>query len=719
MAQKTAIYIRVSTQTQHIDRQEEELKAFADKNSHHVVDIYKDMLSGFKDEEHRPALKRLIEDCKLKKIDTVLFSEFSRLSRKIGDLNNMIEIFRKYNTELYFHKQDLWVRKTNDFSTNILLQVLAVVSEYEIELFKERSISGKISAVKNRGINLGGLTAFGYKSEAGTKQLIPDTDESPIVKRIFELYASGKTAQFICDVFNAEGIPSPYSKRLQESKLRRKEKGFEEKEYKKLDPEKLVWIGSSLTKILKNPLYTGKRNIKVRNKKLDDSNNNDYQLIEIENNESIRIIDDKLFQKVQNKLKENNLVKNTPTKHPTLLKSVLKCGSCGRNIMSTKANGSYRYMCFGKLKDSKTRHMNCTDSLEIAQYKLDGLVVQLIIFRLADADRSKKSSKRIHELTLEKDEQEKIHSKKHCDLDTEKNNWYKYFDQATRNDIPENIILNRKNEYDTKANKLKKEIDKLKNDITTIEKTIRSIESMSKSTTQNQEETTIRENKELLKQLTDEYLDKVTIYPIFDKYSLVIVSFKDGSETWGTIKSAKYKKDETWFDPTYCKEPHYKYQLWDNDDKSAQYIPENKTVIYKGKTATTTWINEGASKSKTKFEFIGNEGKKNPTLRRIKQDINTDDSNYVETTLSEAYITIEPGTYTIKEFINLLKDNNSEGNNSNGNFPPYDFHEDEKGHEENKAKALRYRIENADKRNKRTKELRNIKKTGLSKLKEN
>jgi len=707
MARKTAIYIRISTQSQHTDRQKEELIKLAENEGYDVVDTYVDILSGFKDEEYRPELKRLLEDSELKRFNLVLFSEFSRLSRKVGDLNKMIETFRKNNTELYFQKQNQWVKKKGDLGTNILIQVLGVVSEYEIDLFKERSISGKISAVKNRGINIGGLTAYGYKSEEGTKRLIIDTDEEPIVKQIFELYASGKTAQYICDVLNSEGKLSPYNKRISQSKNRRKEKGIQEKQYKNLNPDKLVWIASTLTKILKNPLYLGKRSIRIRIPNSSDDYENsieNYELIEIEDNETIRIIEDNLFQQVQLKLKENSLVKDTAVKHPTLLKSVLKCGCCGRNVVSTKANGSYRYMCFGKIKDSKTRAINCTDSLEIAQYKLDGLVIQLIIKRLADSERTKQSTKRIEEMTVQKEEQERILSSKESDLTNKTESWLRYYDNSTEFNIPVNSIREKKNEYDILANKLNQEMNRLKNDIASIEKTIRSIQSMVKNESLRQQQTTIVENKQLLKQLTDEYLDKVTIYPIFDKYSLIIVSFKDGSETWGTIKSAKYKNEEKWFNPIYCKEPHYIYQLWDNDDKSAEYIHENKTVVFKGKTLTT-WNYIKPIEKKPSFEIIPREGQ-NPIIKVLLPEDDFDESNSEEITTPDPYITIEAGTYPIKEFINFLKEDNVNGHNSNGDFPPYDFHEDEEGHENSKEKALKYRTDNAEKRNVRTKELR-------------
>jgi DNA invertase Pin-like site-specific DNA recombinase len=711
MARKAAIYVRISSQSQYTDRQKEELLRLAENEGYDVTDIYIDILSGFKDEEYRPELKRLLDDSKLQKFNLVLFSEFSRLSRKVGDLNKMIDTFRGNNTELYFQKQNQWVKKKGDLGTNILIQVLGVVSEYEIDLFKERSISGKISAVKNRGINIGGLTAYGYKSEDGTKRLIIDTDEEPIVKRIFELYASGKTAQYICDVLNSEGKESPYNKRISESISRRKEKGIKEKEYKNLNPDKLVWIASTLTKILKNPLYIGKRSIKIRipNSSDDYENSNEnYELIEIEDNESIRIIEDNLFQQVQLKLKENTLVKNTAVKHPTLLKSVLKCGCCGRNIVSTKANGSYRYMCFGKIKDTKTRMVNCTDSLEIAQYKLDGLVVQLIITRLADSERTKQSTTRIEELSLQKKEQEKILFSKESELANKTESWLRYYDNSTEFNIPINSIRDKKSEFDSIANKLNQEINKLKNDITGIERTIRSIQSMVNSESQRQQQVTIKENKELLKQLTDEYLEKVTIYPIFDKYSLVIISFKDGSETWGTIKSAKYKNEEMWFDPTYCKTPHYIYQYWNNDDKSAEYNHFDKTVLYRGKTITT-WNSAESKESKQRFETIPREGQ-NPIMRIIKPEADTNNSNSIQITIPDPYITIEAETYPIKKFITLLKEDNANGHNSNGDFPAFDFHEDEEGHENSKEKAKQYRLDNADKRNARTKELREIRK---------
>jgi DNA invertase Pin-like site-specific DNA recombinase len=714
MGKQAAIYIRISTQQQNTDRQKQDLWAFAEKEGYDIYEIYTDVVSGFKKNEDMPDLERLKADSTKNLFSVILFSEFTRLSRTVTELNQSIDFFRDHDVDLFFQKQNIWVRKDGDLGTDILIQVLGVVASYEIELFAERSTSGKISALKNRGINLGGLPAFGYKSEDKTKRLIIDPDEVSTVKRIFKMYSDGLSAQKICDILNSENSKSPYKKRIAESIERRNQKGFDEKNYKRFNVESLVWTAASLTKILKNRLYIGERNSTMH--KPDPTNTDkiekrkNREILEIINitDETLRIIEEDLFIDVQAKLKENYLIKNTPTLHPTLLKSILKCGCCGRNVVSAKANGAYKYMCFGKIKDTKTRNINCTDSLEIAQYKLDGLVVQMILFRLADADRANKSTIRIDELTLQNEQNAKILLNKESELKTETETWLKYFEKSIRFDIPEDAIQDRKNEYDTKSQKLNQEINKLKAEIHNSENTIKSIKAMATSETLKQQEETIRANKTLLKQLTNEYIESVSLYPIFDKYSLVIVNFKDGSESWGTIKSAKYKKDEIWYDPTYCKVPHYIYQLWDNDDKSAEYNHNNKTVLYKGKTITT-WNSAEPNESKPRFETIPREGQ-TPIIRMLKSEASTDDSNSVQVTIPDPCITIKTGIYPIKEFITLLKEGNANGHNNNGDFPPYDFHEDEEGHEDSIEKAKQYRLDNADKRNARTKELREIRK---------
>ncbi len=94
---RTAIYVRISTAMQKTDRQVEELVAFAKANRLNFdesTDIYKDIISGFKDGEDRPNFSILMPKLELGEYQQVLFSEFSRLERKPTNLLRDLEKFQ-------------------------------------------------------------------------------------------------------------------------------------------------------------------------------------------------------------------------------------------------------------------------------------------------------------------------------------------------------------------------------------------------------------------------------------------------------------------------------------------------------------------------------------------------------------------------------------------------------------------------------------------------
>ena len=163
---RTAVYVRISTAMQKTDRQVEELVAFAKSNRLNFdesTDIYKDIISGFKDGEDRPNFSILMTKLELGEYQQVLFSEFSRLERKPSNLLRTLETLQKQNVYCWFNKQSIWVKDKNDIGTQIMIQVLAVLSQYEIELFTARGIDGKITALKTRGTTNGGPSPYGYR----------------------------------------------------------------------------------------------------------------------------------------------------------------------------------------------------------------------------------------------------------------------------------------------------------------------------------------------------------------------------------------------------------------------------------------------------------------------------------------------------------------------------------------------------------------------------
>lgn len=609
MKKVVAIYVRISTQLQYLDRQIEELTAYANSHQYKIYKVYNDVITGFQSKEKRPQLLELIKDSKKGLFELILFSEFSRLGRNQMELNRLINGFHKLDIELYFAKQNLMIyRKEIDMSTKMTLYVLGLISEYEIKLFAERSISGKISALKNRGINIGGFSNYGYTTDKVTKKMIIDKDEANVVKRIFNLYNEGKSQHEICDILNDLNVPPPYFKRLNNANNKRKEKGFKEKDYKGKDTS--IWLISSLNRILKNEVYIGKRYFEFYKPDVDkyiDKEIDDLFKTEEEKKEDVKkerellekfeiydkdlaIIDERLFLDVQTKIIKNRTNKNPEIKYKNLLKTKLICGICSSNWAVGKENDYHIYRCYGSYKGSVSRKKICFDSLQISQSKLNGLVVQLSIQRFAEWQIEYNSQNRIDELRNKIAENNDYIRIKEKELSNIKEEWINFFNKAIKFNIEDNLIAEKKNEYDIENNAINRTIDRYKKEVIKYSEIINSISKMDKEKGLLSKIRELKDKKDLIKQMIDDYIDKIVVYPLYKKYSLVIVCYIDGSESWGSIKSARYSKEELFIDPIFAITPQYislfyynEYNkhtcTFDSENKCFHYISENKTLL--------------------------------------------------------------------------------------------------------------------------------------------
>ncbi len=144
-----------------------------------------------------------------------------------------------------------------------MISVLAVMSQYEIELFVARGIDGKISALKNKGGVCGGSSTYGYLISPVDKRLVIDEKEAAVVRRIFNYFNEGKSSLQIADILNSEGIPTAYATRIPVAASKRATKGLPEKHYCFIDPDNLVWRASTINRLVKNPIYIGHRSKKI------------------------------------------------------------------------------------------------------------------------------------------------------------------------------------------------------------------------------------------------------------------------------------------------------------------------------------------------------------------------------------------------------------------------------------------------------------------------
>ena len=614
MEEIVAIYCRVSTQLQSNDRQKQELLRFARDRGWNIPDerIYVDVISGFKAGEVRPEFSRLLCELKSNGITCILFSEFSRLARNATDLLQQINFFREQKINLYFEKQNLWVKnEKTDLGSSILLHVLAVMSSYEIELFAERSLSGKITKVQTGGGG-GHEQAFGYTTN-DAKKLVIDSEEADIVNRIFKEYANGKSSIQICNILNAEGIPSPYKKKLSTIREQRRQLGKEDKEYKNFNVDDLKWRPSTLNRLFHNEIYIGRKQLKFH--KPDPTNpdpiekRKDREVVfqYDEYDETIRIVSDDIWYAVQDKLLKACYNKNNAIKRENLLKPLMKCGECGSNFsvtgnslnsqyVKTIDNYSRKYTCYGT-RSTSYKSKNCTDGGQIVMTKLDGLVLQFSLKMFAKANLEETNENLIKKFTEEIDDMLVIKKTKEQELLQLDANYKKMLRRVLvlKDDyIAEELIKEEQDKYQQDSSKIKNDISRLNQKLSSLRININNLRQLNANSNLYAKMHDVRSDRGLVKTMIYEYIKSIIIYRIHKMWFLVIVKYKNGVELWGKIKNARYKNQEMFHDFFVCKYG-VEFQTWviDNTKQSFSYDRERKVILYNGNDEHYPDLEEG------------------------------------------------------------------------------------------------------------------------------
>ena len=602
---KTAIYCRISTSMQSTDRQKEDLLKVAERFER-VIDadhIYIDIITGFSVGEDRPNYSALLEEIEKGNIDTILFSELTRLGRNSTELLAEVQRLQDKGVDLYFEKQDLWVRPSKkDLGSRILLAVLAITTSYEIEMFAERSISGKIDKIKKGGGIGGDNNAYGYMNDEN-KKMVVRKDEAIVVNRIFNMYADGKSTIEICDILNSENVPTSYTTRIQEFKENRQRKGLAPKSYDHFkDEENFTWRPSAIAKLLCKKLYTGYRFVQFHKPQVDKLEKEKGEQVEREiiytyklQLEDLRIVSDELFQRVQDRLAQAAYNKNNAIKHENLLKPKLICGECGSRFTVGKQTDNATnydmnprtYRCYG-LVGRKDHPKVCTRGVETRQWRLDGLVLTLSLYMFAEINIADSNANKISQLSIEIEDMLKVKGAKENELSDLTNEHKKAITRLSHSkesdEIVNELMANETQAYTTKHKALTESINKYNQGITSRRVTISKLQKLTSTYSNIKDKIDeIHQNKELVKTMVDEYIDKVTIYRIHPMWNLVIVQYANGEESWGTVKSRRYRNDECFYDEALC---HYgiEYRTWiiNNNDHSFSYDKDEQTVSYNG-----------------------------------------------------------------------------------------------------------------------------------------
>jgi len=331
---KAVLFCRVSTNQQDYTRQIGVLKeqALRDGYKEGEITIIAHHESASKNDVNNrisiSELKNLINS-EENEIKAVYVTEISRMSRRNDVLYNVLEELEIRHIALVvltptlirtweYNRNNEWV--TNGFS-HIIISFLAQVARQEIELKAERQATGLANKIRE-GKVCSSKVKFGYNRVNGFPVI--DDDNAKVVNQIFQMYISGETCGTIYNHFKHLGV-FPVMK------------------------EKTGW--QRIVKILNDTTYIG-QNPKYK-----------YPAI----------ISEDVFQKVQERLKGNTMIKKR-LKHVYYCQGLLKIDGHIMTPAVTECVYAYRNL---ETKKTTGINMNVMDSLLWyigAEYKAISLV---------------------------------------------------------------------------------------------------------------------------------------------------------------------------------------------------------------------------------------------------------------------------------------------------------------------------------------------------------
>ncbi len=389
---KAALYARVSSlrqQEEHtIESQLAELKRQIVRDGHVLVKEYiDDGHSGTRLD--RPALEQMRQDLKTKLFDVIYFLCPDRIARDVWLQNIVIEDITRHKKRLVINGEDYESNPENYFK----LTILGAVAQLERAKIVERTTRGRRHKLRMGQVVSQGSTTFGYryikKTLTSPAKLVIEESEAKLVRKIFELYATGNY-----------GL-AKLARWLEERNILTR-------------TGKRMWRDSNISSMLRNHTYAGVRyynrlfhtresadkqkKVKVGRTMLRDRS----EWIEVK---VPAIISEELYAKVQEQIRKRSERYQQPSERQ-LLNNLLRCAECDRSMVSYRRRvgkwlkiGIRRiyhktaYICTGRTEaraHKKGVALTCKNP-EVMQHILENKVFSMIKESMLDVPTLKAS----------------------------------------------------------------------------------------------------------------------------------------------------------------------------------------------------------------------------------------------------------------------------------------------------------------------------------------
>ena len=342
----------------------------------------------------RENFNRMIDEAAEDKFDLVITKEISRFARNTLDSIQYTRQLLGHGVGVFFQNDNI---NTLDEDSELRLSIMSSIAQDELRKLSSRVKFGHQQAIK-QNVVLGNSRIFGYRKDH--KRLVIDETEAPMVRELFELYATGQ-----------------YS-------MKQLETLFWNKGYRNLNGNKIAH--STMSNMISNPKYKGYyvgNKVKVVDmftKKQKFLPPEEWVMFKDETGEIVpAIVEEELWDKANAVLKrrsEDVKGRQGICNHANLLTGKLWCTRCGqpyyrRESKDRNGNKNSKWLCSGKIKNGA----DSCESFAIYEEEIKPVLFEVFQETKADAEAMIAEYVRMYNeltangtLTQKMDEQKKI-----------------------------------------------------------------------------------------------------------------------------------------------------------------------------------------------------------------------------------------------------------------------------------------------------------------------
>ena len=207
---RVAAYARVSTEQ---DEQQSSYEAQVDFYTRHIksnpdwefVEVFADRGITGTNTKNRENFNRMIDLALNGGIDIILTKSISRFARNTVDTLQTVRELKAVGVEVRFEKENL---HTFDPKCEMMLTIMSSLAQEESRSISENVRWGKQKSMRDGKVSLAYSRFLGYKKGADGRPEIVE-EEAAIIRKIYDLFLSGKTINEIAAILTNMGVLTP------------------------------------------------------------------------------------------------------------------------------------------------------------------------------------------------------------------------------------------------------------------------------------------------------------------------------------------------------------------------------------------------------------------------------------------------------------------------------------------------------------------------------